>query len=79
MDKVSVTLVVVHHYVLDLVDMFVDESVMQETMAVVKPSVVLQLILTLKSRNCSRRILGKGSKKKSREKYGLLLVNCPTR
>ena len=32
-----------HHFdhVLDLVDMFVDESVMQETMAVVKPSAVL--------------------------------------
>ena len=32
-----------HHFdhVLDLVDMFVDESVMQETMAVVKPGAVL--------------------------------------
>ena len=39
---VSITLAV-HHFdhVLDLVDMFVDESVMQETMAVVKPSAVL--------------------------------------
>ena len=46
-----------HHFdhVLDLVDMFVNESVMQETMAVVKPSAVLYSNIIVEE--CLRMIL----------------------